>query len=131
MQQMARSYSDETRAAVMAALLEGQSVRDVARKYDLPRGTVGHWASELHRDGRPVVSDSKKQEIGELLLDYLRANLATLKAQAELFAQADWLKKQEASQAAVLHGVMTDKAIRLIEVFARHNDAAPDSPPTD
>jgi len=34
------TYSPETKAAVMAALLEGQSVCKVAKEYSIPKGTV-------------------------------------------------------------------------------------------
>jgi transposase-like protein len=52
---MARnSYTDETKAAVMAALLEGQSVPSVAKEYDIPKGTVSNWkkavAEVVHED---------------------------------------------------------------------------------
>lgn len=38
-----RDYSAELRAAVMAALLAGQSVSSVAREYNIPKGTVAGW----------------------------------------------------------------------------------------
>ena len=68
----------------------------------------------------------KESEIGDLLIAYLRANLAALKAQAEVFTDKTWLSEQGASEAAILHGVMTDKAVRLIEAFSAHDsDTAP------
>lgn len=114
---MARAtYSDETKAQVMAALLTGQSVSSVAREYNLPKGTVSAWRK---RDSRQVAEDAtqKGTPIDELLSGYLKENLKTLRAQAEFFREETWLKKQEASQLAVLHGVLSDKAIRLLEAF--------------
>ena len=73
------------------------------------------------------VDPQKKAEIGDLLLSYLRANLAALEAQAEQFADKAWLKGQDASELAVLHGVMTDKAIRLMEAFGRSDDNNPNA----
>lgn len=112
-------YKDDTKAAVMASLLAGQSVSQVAKEYDIPRGTVAGWSSKLNSAGIPTVSNTKKNEqIGDLLLEYLVTNLETLKAQAEVFKNPDWLHKQNAADAAVLHGVLTDKAVRLLEALS-------------
>lgn len=111
-----RQYSDEEKAAALAALLEGQSVRYVAKEYNIPMGTLKYWRGK----NTPSTVDPKKaEEIGDLLLEYLRSNLTALQAQAKQFADPQWLSQQGASEAAVLHGVMTDKAIRLIEAMGR------------
>ena len=113
-----KRYSDETKAAVMAALLTGQSVNAVAEQYKIPKGTVSGWnkiASTYRTDND--VKKVKVLEIGVLLTEYLQTNLIALKAQAEQFADKEWLRTQDADAAAVLHGVLTDKAIRLLEAF--------------
>ena len=115
-------YSDETKAAVMAALLTGQSVSSVAREYSIPRGTVAGWSSRLNSSDLSNVSNTKKAEIGDLLTDYLRETIITLKEQAVFFRDPTWLEKQGASELAVLHGVQTDKAIRLLEAFGDDSD---------
>ena len=107
------NYSDETKAAVLAALLTGQSIGQVAREYNIPKGTISNWKN---RSPGPKVGTQKK-EIGDLLLNYLHANLDALTAQAETFKDPGWLRQQNAADVAVLHGVMTDKAIRLMEAF--------------
>lgn len=106
-------HSPDTKAAVMAALLSGQSVNSVAREYKLPKSTVSRWKNE----GVPQ-NGTQKKEIGDLLIGYLHANLAALRSQAEMFSDRQWLAKQTASDVAVLHGVMTDKAIRLLEALS-------------
>ncbi len=119
---MARTYSEETKAAVMAALLSGQSVNQVAAQYQLPKGTVSSWRARA--EVRPqVASDAQQKEMGELLLDYLRETLTTLKEQAVHFRNLEWLEKQSASELAVLHGVQTDKAIRLLEALTKDSGA--------
>lgn len=112
-----REYSEEQKAAVMAALLAGQSVSSVARDYHIPQGTVKRWSAAAKDQIEPVRS-AKKERIGELLIDYLEANLITLHAQAKVFANEEWLLEQSASESAVLHGVLTDKVIRLLEALA-------------
>lgn len=116
-----RQYDPETKAAVLAALLSGQSVGSVAAEYHIPEGTVKYWSGKA----KPLsaVDPQKKTEIGELLMSYLRANLIALEAQVRVFSDPAWLRNQPASEAAVLHGVMTDKAIRLLEAFGRADDS--------
>lgn len=115
---MKRTYSDEQKAEAMAALLEGQAIADVASAYKIPEGTLKAWKT---RAGKSVasVASPKKEEIGELLVTYLEANLEALRAQAVTFSDPDWLVTQKAEALAVLHGVMTDKAVRLLEAFGR------------
>lgn len=117
-----KQYSDQTKAAVMAALLAGQSVSQVASEYKIPESTLRSW--KLRHDDVASIGRKKREEIGELLLDYLRATLQTLRIQAEHFGDKAWLAKQEAQQLAVLHGVATDKAIRLLEALADDADDA-------
>ena len=112
-------YKDETKAAVMAALLTGQSVSSIAREYDIPKGTVSNWKRNT---GGTIKRTQKTEHIGELLIKYLQSNLEALSAQAEQFKDREWLKKQTASDAAVLHGVMTDKAIRLLEALSKTSE---------
>jgi transposase-like protein len=113
-------YSPETKAAVMAALLTGQAVGEISAQYNVPAATIRSWKSrQAHGGGNGVatVATQKKEEIGELLIQYLRESVKSLTAQAQFFADPNWLRQQEASQLAVLHGVQADKAMRLLEAF--------------
>lgn len=117
-----RQYDDETKSAVMAALLTGQSVSSVAEEYKLPRGTVAYWSAQLN----PPIDQTDpniKKDIGDKLLTYLSAALDTLTAQVRFFADEEWLRKQPASELAVLHGVTADKTIRLLEALSAGQDA--------
>lgn len=118
-------YSDETRAAVMAALLAGQSVSQVAEAYNIPRGTVAGWSSKLHQTGVSAVSNTKKQEIGDLLLDLLQQQVKALLATLAAVQDSSWIKRQNASDLAVFFGVNYDKLARMIEALNRAaNDTA-------
>jgi transposase-like protein len=117
---MARqSYSEETKAAVLAALLTGQAISKVAEEYNIPEGTIKGWKSR-QANGNPVVKvvEEKKERIGELLIEYIALSLETLQKQVVTFGDKKWLKEQEASQVAVLHGVIADKTIRLLEALS-------------
>jgi transposase-like protein len=95
----------------MGALLAGQGVHEVAAEYKLPTSTVSRWKAQARAEA------GKSDDVGELLLGYLRENLTTLRAQAVAFRNPAWLAEQEAGAVAVLHGVMTDKAVRLLEAL--------------
>lgn len=118
-----RRYTNESRAQVMAALLAGQSIRAVARQYRIPEGTVASWKRTLNG---PLdnMHDAEKREVGDLILGYLRELLVTTRGQLKVFRDEKWLGNQPASEAAVLHGVLADKAIRLLEALAGDVEAA-------
>lgn len=118
-------YSPETKAAVMAALLLGQAVGEISAKYNVPAATIRSWKSRQAHGGNGVatVATQKKEQIGELLIQYLRESVKSLTAQAQFFADPNWLRQQEASQLAVLHGVQADKAMRLLEAFEGDGEA--------
>lgn len=123
-------YSDHVKAQAIAALLAGQAPALVSATFGIPIGTLKSWKSRLKNgDGVATVATEKRERIGDLLLDYLVTTLETLKAQQAVFADVDWLKKQSASEAAVLHGVLIDKAVRLLEGLADTADepAAPNT----
>ena len=106
------AHTEETRAAVMAALLEGQSIGKVAEQYHVPKTTVARW----NREGVPG-NGTQKEQIGALVLEFLRESLQTAIAQVVIFRDEKWIKRQDASQVAVLYGVNLDKAIRLLEAL--------------
>ena len=115
-------YSDETKAAVLAALLSGQSINEVAREYKIPKGTVSSWKSRELGDVSQTIATQKRDELGNLLLTYLKETVTTLIEQARFARSKEWLEKQSGSEFAVLHGVQTDKAIRLLEAFSASED---------
>lgn len=103
----------------MAALLAGQSISEIAKEYKIPEGTVYSWKSRQENNEAPaILAREKKEEIGNLLLSYLSELLTTLKIQVVTFRDKDWLKQQSASEVAVLHGVIADKGIRILEALA-------------
>ena len=128
---MGKEHSEETRAAVIAALLAGQSVSAAAREYEVPKGTVSRWKKQSKsfiETGVPSERTQKKDgRIGDLVVSYLEASLQSLRNQVDAFGDKEWLKEQSASELAVLHGVQMDKAARLLELLGASDDTAPDS----
>jgi transposase-like protein len=103
-----RVHAAETRAACMAALLAGQAVGDVAAAYRLPKSTVSRWRAEAR------LTAGRSDDVGALLVDYLRESLTSLRAQAMFFRDTTWLRQQSAAELGTLHGITVDKCVRLL-----------------
>ena len=116
-------YDAETKAAVLTALLAGQSVSSVAREYKIPKGTVSGWRRREIDSGSvgvaTVATQKEKLEFGELLLKYMYKSMESMISAVEVFGDKDWLRKQDASDVAVLHGIQHDKVMRMIEALDR------------
>lgn len=109
------AYSDEKRAQVMAALLEGQSVTKVAKDYEVSQATVSRIKSSLGPEVLEEIGYEKKERIADLVESHLRDSLKACAAIAQHATNAQWLSRQSASELAVLYGVLTDKSIRILE----------------
>jgi transposase-like protein len=110
--------------------LSGQSVAAVARAFHLNHKTVIEWRNAAGL-GSTHVEPEKKALIGDLTVANLRETLTTLRLQAEQFRDPDWLRRQSAEGAAVLYGVMSDKAFRLLEALDAGGGIPTDEPPDD
>lgn len=118
-----REYDEATKGAVMSALLAGQSVSEVADKYRIPAGTVKSWKNRQKDTPVATVATEKRQRIGDLILEGLEAQLTATKAMADVFADKDWIKKQTASEIAILFGVISDKTYRILEALPDSEEA--------
>lgn len=113
-----KKHDEATKAAVMAALLAGQAVPEVAKEYKINPATVRGWKSrQLNGEGVAIVTTQKKERIGEMMLDCVEAQLVATKAMADVFKDPDWIRKQTASEIAVLFGVVSDKTYRILEAL--------------
>lgn len=108
-----KRISDEVRAAVMAALMTGQGVSEVAEEYKLSRRSVGRMKAALG-DELPDVAQQKKDDLSELILDLVRTNIKTLTLQSVAFRDPAFIRANSAAELATLHGVIADKTIRIL-----------------
>ena len=110
------------KAAVLADLVL-LSPAAVAAKYGLKPGTVRGWKSQeqttalapLETD--PSVITQKKHRIQALMLEYLEAGLNAQIAQAYVTSDPNYINRQSAESLAILHGVLGDKLVRLVEAL--------------
>ena len=111
---MAKHHSDETKAAIMAALLAGQGVTEVSNEFKVPKATVSRMKAAL--DARMEQTGLKK-DIGTQVLELLGVKLNALKTIAESASRPEYIEKQPASEVAVLYGVLADKAFRILSAL--------------
>ena len=113
-----RRYPIQTRAAVVASLLSGQSPEEVSELHKVPVGTVRDWWRQAGlSDESPSSADIepvKKREIGALVADYLQETMTTLVVQVRHCRNPEWLARQDAHQLGTLHGILSDKSVRLL-----------------
>lgn len=109
----------------MASLLAGQGVSEIAAEYNLPESTVREWRSSLTEEQFAEVRAKKGAQVETLLFDYLVQIFTTLKAQAAVASEREYIIEQPAGELAVLHGVMADKGIRLLEAAERARTSGP------
>lgn len=106
------NHSPEVKAASVAALLGGETIASVSRRTGIARSTLVKWRTALTGDA-PLISQQKKEAIGEQLYGLLEDSIAYLRFEVRTTADADWIKNQAADQLAIYHGVVFDKSVRL------------------
>ena len=117
-----REYDEQTKAAVMAALLTGQSVYAAAKDFKIPVGTVKRWSADAKEKLQPV-RNQKEERIGDLIIDNVEAALETTREILNVIKDPKWLRRQEASQIGVLYGIIQDKTYRILEALPDSGDA--------
>jgi transposase-like protein len=108
------TYSEATKAMVLAQLAMGGTVNGVSHELGIPRTTVRRWRTEAGDLIRPSVDPKKDSALGSLLADYLAGGLDSLTAQTKAFADSTWLRQQSARDLALLHGISFDKVFRVL-----------------
>lgn len=110
------AHEDRVRAAALADVLVGMSLTAAAAKHQVSKATLIKWRNDAGLHGG-VEPQKTRDELGELLAGYIRANIAALTAHAEFAKKEDWLIKQSAADLAVFDGVLFDKLARLLEAL--------------
>ncbi len=112
---MRQTYTQAQKAEAMAAFLLGDSITLVATRMNLPYSTVANWKATTAQVA--TVIGHEKDELGELVTEYVRESLRTLRIQVREFSRPEWLEKQRAGEVAILHGVIADKTIRVLSAI--------------
>lgn len=111
-----QAHSTEKRAEVIAALLAGQGVNEVARQYKIPKATVSRLKNTLTSEQLEQVGTEKRERLADLIEGHLRQSLRAAQALArKVETNDDWFIKQNAADVGVLYGILTDKSVRILE----------------
>lgn len=103
------------RAAVLAALLIGQPVAQVARTYNLPYHTVYQW-SKAFDISNPI---RRRDQLSESLLIFVQREIQSLMAISLITEKEEWVMGQNASEMAQYVAVKTEKLMAILQVFGR------------
>lgn len=131
------AHGPAVKAAAVAALLAGQSVSQVAREYNIPKGTVSNWKAIAAEHGVETEVHSERtqndaasppgESIGDLLVTLLRENIKGLISASKVLQDDGWVRQQDASELGVFMGITHDKVVRMLEAMDR--SVGPTLPP--
>jgi transposase-like protein len=107
-------HSVETKAKVVAALMLGASVSEVARQFKLPHQTVSNYKAEIPADYLGELRRKKGDMLDELVYDHMTTALVAMREQATALGDPTWIRKQSAGKLALAHGILADKVFRLL-----------------
>jgi hypothetical protein len=111
-----KPHSETTKAAVLSAILEGQGVGEIAKKYKLPQQTVSSLKKKLTEIEFGEVRSKKRENLTDLVEGHLSESLKAATSLAKKCSTDNvWFREQSASEIAALYGTLSDKAIRLLE----------------
>jgi transposase-like protein len=108
---------DSKKAAVMAALLEGQAVTKVADDYKIDKATVSRIKKQLPADKLQEVATKKELDIANSIALMLDASFKAIHNILRQTENAEWLNKQPADELATFIGVTSDKVFRVLEAI--------------
>jgi len=115
--QRGKRIPDHTREVVIAALLTGQGITEVAQQYKLPKSSVSRIKKEIDVELLEQVGTKKNFDFNGAIIDFLKENLETLTAIARETRRPEYIKDQPASEVATLYGVIADKSFRIISAL--------------
>lgn len=113
-----KRHTVESKARALALLMIGTPVGDVAKICQLPDATVRSWAKSLGAEFTKV-HDKNDRRLEELLFEYLRTSLDSLRVMANFFGDSEWLRQQSAKDLANLHSILFDEVFRMLEALER------------
>lgn len=121
----AKTYGQDEKARALSALIAGERVRVVARRYGIPEGTVKSWRYRL-KTGR--MQPEKKGRFGVLLRAHTEELLRSLAAQSDHLRDPGRIVEIPTKDLAILWGSLFDRTMRMLELYPALT-AWPGAPP--
>lgn len=105
----------QIKAAVLAALMLGQPVTQVARAYNLPYQNVYAWAKAFDISN-PI---RRRDQLSESLLIFVQREIQSLMAISLITEKEEWVMDQPAGELAQYVATKTEKLMAILQVFGR------------
>lgn len=106
-------HDDETKAMAMALLATGTPVMATARQLGCNAATVRYWRAQMGQ-----LPPKQMEHLAEVVDEYLDDAFQTISAILTAAQERDWILAQPASELAVFLGVITDKAVAVLDRIA-------------
>jgi transposase-like protein len=110
-----KPHNAKKKAAVIASLLTGYSVSEVALRHGLDKSVVSRWKARIPAGELQRVATKKGEQVTDAVFNCVLGNIEALTAQAKAASDPEWIRNQSAKNLAMLHGVMFDKTFRILE----------------
>jgi hypothetical protein len=107
------AYTPEQKAAVLADLIAGMSVRDAAEKHGLPSSTIGAWRAGIVRNGTEIQTENR---FNSALNNFLHATVTMLEAWATECSKPDFIQKNPEGVNELGRTVL-ERADRFVELL--------------
>lgn len=116
-----KKIPDETRAAIIASLLEGQALTKVAADYKVSIATVSRLKDTISAEELQKVVRKKEIDIANHIARMLDASFQAITNVLAVTKNAKWLDQQSASELATFLGVTSDKVFRVLQAIEDAN----------
>ena len=117
------AYDSSVRQRAISALRDGHTVRQVASDLGITTRTLRRWRAALPEDEQAEIvrrtALKKQADLGELIYGYLTTSLPSLTAQLRVMGDPVWIDRQNAREIAILHGMLWDRALRILTLLQR------------
>jgi len=113
----------QLRAEAVAAVLAGQALSDVARRYGLAKQTLSQWVQHDPERTLRTPDAHNEPDLGDLIYGLISDHIATMAAQLQAASRSEWLREQSAADLAQLLGAERDTLLRLLAGLRRVDNA--------
>lgn len=124
-----KPHNADKRAAVIASLLTGDSVSEVAEKHGLNKSVVSRWKGKIPVDELQRLATKKGDYDDDAVFDCVTSNLRSLMEQAETVRNPEYLRKQgwqgEAAglETTLIHIKDKEAQVTRIREISNHQNA--------
>lgn len=107
------------KAAVLAALLLGEPVAQIATQYGIAYQTVYEWSRDFDITN-PV---KRRDQLSEDLVTFVRQEIANLMAISIATSRDEWIIDQPAGELAQYVAVKTENLMKILQAFGKVSES--------